>query len=111
MHDALLNALAEGLTITRAELDQQIATGKSPYQIATDLGFTAEQFKQIATAVRATAINQAVQEGTLTQEQADWMLQHMAAGKMGRPGGLDHHGGMRGDADNCPFAPTATPNP
>ncbi len=85
MHDAMRDAIAEGLGLTREELDSRIASGETPYEIAQAQGLTQQEFAQLMVEARQTAIEQAVADGLLTQEQADWMLSHMG-GRGGRLG-------------------------
>lgn len=96
MHDAMFNALAEGLGLSREELDQRVAAGETPYQIAVSLGFSQSDFVKIMTDARSAALDDAVANGTLTKEQADWMQTHM--------------GGRGGYGGDCPHL-AATPNP
>lgn len=99
MHDAMFDALADGLGITREELDQRVAASETPAQIAASLGFSQPDFAKIMTDARSAALDDAVAKGALTQEQAKWMRS-----RMGGRGGYGGYGG------NCPhFA--ATPNP
>ncbi len=93
MHDAMFNALAEGLGITREELDKRVLAGETPAQIAASLGFSQADFISLMTEARKAAMTEAVAQGYLTQAQSDWMLN-----RMGRFGGVCPH-----------FA--ATPNP
>ncbi len=99
MHDAMFDALADDLGITREELDKRVSAGETPAQIAASLGFSQSDFAKIMTDARSAALDDAVAKGALTQEQANWMRSHM-----GGRGGFGGYGG------NCPhFA--ATPNP
>lgn len=77
MHDAMFNALAGELGLTRAELDERVANGETPYQIAISLGFSQTEFAQFMADARTIAMAQAVADGTLTQEQFDWMQSRM----------------------------------
>jgi len=77
MHDAMFNALAEGLGLSREELDKRVANGETPYQIALSLGFTQTEFYTLMTDARNVALDGAVANGTFTQEQADWMRNRM----------------------------------
>ena len=77
MHDAMFNALAEGLGLSREELDKRVANGETPYQIALSLGFTQTEFYTLMTDARNVALDGAVANGALTQEQADWMRNRM----------------------------------
>ncbi len=100
MRDAMHTALAEALDLTREQLDERIADGETPHEIALAQGLTDEQFFQLMQTARQTAVEQRVADGMLTQEQADWMLSHMSG-----------RGMMRGNFADCPYydaAPTPT---
>ncbi len=55
MHETMQTALAEGLGLTRAELDSRLAAGETPAQIAEDLGLSREDFLAVLTEARAAA--------------------------------------------------------
>jgi hypothetical protein len=55
MHAVMHAALAEGLGLTRAELDSRLAAGATPAQIAEDLGLSREAFLAVLTEARAAA--------------------------------------------------------
>jgi hypothetical protein len=93
MHDTMLNALAEGLNLSREDLDGRITAGETPAQIAAAQGLSTEEFAQIFAEARKAAMDKAVADGYLTQEQVDWMLSRMAG---------------RGFAGNCPMHPSQT---
>jgi hypothetical protein len=105
MHDPMMNALAEALDLSRADLDARIANGETPYQIALAQGKTQDEFFQIMQAARTIAIEQLVADGDFTQEQANSLrvLNHMRA----RGGRMMGGNGFAGD---CPyFNAQATP--
>ena len=77
MHTAMFDALAEGLGLSRTELDERVANGETPYQIALSLGLTQPEFYTLMTDARTAALDDAVANGTFTQEQADWMRNRM----------------------------------
>lgn len=105
MHEYMIAALAQAFNLTPEELEARHAAGETMWNIATDQGLTQEQFTETMIQARTTALSQAVAEGVITQEQADWMLSRMnrmggtgvgpgsagcpgmGAGFQGRPGG------------------------
>jgi Spy/CpxP family protein refolding chaperone len=101
MHDEMVAAFAEKLGMTAADLEKRIAAGETMAQIADSKGITADQFTAMMTEARSQAIDQAVKNGTLTQEQADWMKQRSAGMGAGRGRGPGQ--GQFNNAD-CPYA-------
>ena len=94
MHEYMQAALADQLGITVDELNAAHADGKTFWQVAEDKGFTVEQSQQMMLDARTTALDAMVADGTITQEQADWMKQRggmMGGGRGMGPGGC--HGG------------------
>jgi hypothetical protein len=83
LHETMLNAFAQAFGLTRAELDTRLQAGDTMWTIAQEQGMTAEQFQQTMTTARTAALNQAVADGVITQEQADFMLSRMN-GMMGQ---------------------------
>jgi hypothetical protein len=99
LHDAMLAAFSQKLAIPVDDLEARLAKGETMAQIAYAKGLTAEQFNALMQDARSQAIDQAVKDGTLTQEQADWMKTRGMSGAgrgMGRGNGL-------GNAANCPY--------
>lgn len=120
MPDAVATAVADG-TITQEQADSilerlaameaRAATQESYLDnFSGELGVTVDELE----AARATALQQLVDEGLITQEQADQMLSrpssfggpgagrpggHGGPGGQGGPGGHGGHGGPRGGAD------------
>lgn len=77
MHDYIEQALAAKLGLTEQQVEDQLAAGKSMYQIALDNGIKQEDLANFMTDVHKTAFDKAVKDGLMTQQQADWMLQRM----------------------------------
>jgi hypothetical protein len=74
----LIDALAELTTgLEPADLYAELQQGKTLLQVADAHGVSAEQLVETALASRAKVLQQRVGAGYLTQEQADWMLEHM----------------------------------
>jgi len=77
LHGYMLDAFAQALGITPVELETRRQAGDTLWVIAQEKGLTAEQFQEMITTARTNAANQAVADGVITQEQADFMLQRM----------------------------------
>lgn len=73
MHDAMQAALAERLGMSVEELAALRAEGKTVYAIAQDQGMTDDEIRVLMSEARSAALAQLVEDGVLTQEQADWM--------------------------------------
>ncbi len=89
--DLMHEPIAEALGLTLEELNAEIAAGKPMWQIAEEQGVDSTTLVEAMQAGREAAIAQAVEDGVITREQADWMLER--SGGFG-PGGC--RGGMRG---------------
>jgi len=77
MHEYVEQALAAKLGLTEEEVEDQLASGKPMYQIALDNGIKQEDLAEFMSEVHKDAFAKAVEDGVMTQEQADWMLQRM----------------------------------
>lgn len=78
MHDYMVDAYAQALGITVEELQDRLAGGENMWQIALSLGFSEEAVPGLMIAAHTQALNEAVEAGVLTRQQADWMIQRMA---------------------------------
>ena len=83
--------LAEQLGMTADELASELEAGKTIAELAEEKGVDLQAAQIEAMKER---IQQAVEDGTMTQEQADWMLQGLEQGFM--PGGCGFGFGGRG---------------
>ena len=100
-------AAAEVLGISTQDLENQLWAGRSLSDIAEKAGIELQSVTDALTAARSTAatleIEQALADGTITQEQADWLLEGVqnGYGRMGKGsadlGGLEFGG--RGGRD------------
>lgn len=100
MHEYMQAALADQLGMTVDELNAAHADGKTFWQIAEEKGFTVEQAQQLMLDARATALDAMVADGTITQEQAEWMKQR--GGMMGGGRGMGSGGCMGGNGTGTP---------
>jgi len=113
LHDYMIAAYAEKLNIPVANLEARLDSGETMAQIAYSEGLTFEQFRTLMVEVRTQAIEQALNDGVLTQAQADWMKTRgagqMAGGQMGNGRGM-RGGGQRQFANpDCPYYSQTNP--
>jgi hypothetical protein len=108
---ANFDAMAKVLNLTPTQLFEQLHSGKTLAEIAQAQGVDLTKVQEAANATRIQAmkdrIAQAVKDGTMTQAQADWLLQGLEKGYMGKgPGGFGGghmgRGGMRGFGERAP---------
>lgn len=78
MHEYMVQAYAEVFDITVDELEEQLVSGENMWQIALSLGFSQEEIPGLMITAHTQALNEAVEAGVLTREQADWMIERMA---------------------------------
>lgn len=74
MHDEMVAAFAEALDLSVEEVNAALANGDTMWTLAEAQGLTQEAFAQVMLDARTQALNDAVAAGTITQEQADFML-------------------------------------
>jgi hypothetical protein len=113
LHDYLIAAYAEKLNIPVADLEARLDRGETMAQIALSEGLTFEQFRTLMVEVRTQAIEQALNDGVLTQAQADWMKTHgagqMAGGQMGNGRGMRGSGQGQYANPDCPYYSQTNP--
>lgn len=98
VHEYMVAAIAEALGMTIEDLQAELESGKTMWDVAKEQGLTSEQFGELMVDARTSALNQAVEDGVVTREQADWMIARMAqmqANGYG-PGNCPMHGGEAG---------------
>ena len=103
---AALEAAAKVLNMTTDELTAALKSGQTLEQIAEDAGVDFEDVQAAIQAVRETEmrerIAQAVEDGTITQEHADWLLEGLDKGFLGGPGGFGFGHGPKGPGNGQP---------
>jgi len=103
LHEYMLSAIADVFGLKPEEIQSAHDAGKTMWDLAQEQGLTQEQFVEKMLEARTQALEKAVADGVITQEQADWMLSQMslmgqngmgagqcmggAAGRGGRSGG------------------------
>ncbi len=86
LHDYFLNALAEGLGITRAELEEKLDEGETLLSIARDKGLDDEEIRDLWQQANEKALDAAVADGVITDAQAEWLRQRWSGPAFGMPG-------------------------
>ena len=111
-----LEAAAKVLGMTTDELSTALQSGKTLEQLAQDANVDVQDVKDAIQAAHVTEmrsrIQQAVDDGTITQENADWLLEGLDKGFIGVPGGFGFggpHGPGFGPGDNQ--TPPTQPQP
>jgi hypothetical protein len=104
----MFDTAAEELGLTPEELFAELHAGKAMEEVAEARGVEMEDLQEALNAARGEAIRdgiaQAVEGGTMDQEQADWLLEGLEQGFMPGPGfGHGFGRGMRGGLPG--FAP------
>jgi hypothetical protein len=106
LHDYKVAAFAEALGLTVEQVEARLEAGETLWQIAEAQGLTIDEFQTKMIAASQNAINQALADGKITQEQADRMLQKVEKkGNVGFGRGLFRQGGCPGMGDNLPAQP------
>ena len=92
--------IAEALGISVDELKAREAAGETLVEIGASLGFDAQAILDLHTEARIAALEQAVADGTLTAEQAEWMISRLDNRQGGNSSGLNL-GDCTGDPATC----------
>jgi CO/xanthine dehydrogenase Mo-binding subunit len=108
MQESMMDALAKALGLSPEELDNRLEAGRSLASIAEEQGQSVEQLRSAWSDAWQEALDAAVKEGQLTQEEADWMRDHMSSPQLearplwgdGRPGMFPRTG--RGPGSEMP---------
>jgi hypothetical protein len=81
--------LAELLGLSREELREQIQSGKTIEELAEEAGVDLEAYREEMQLNREenlrNRIEEALADGTITQEQADWLLEGLEKGFLNGP--------------------------
>ena len=108
LHEYMIGSLASALGISVDELEARHEEGERMHEIVESLGLSQEEFFEAMSEARAEAMEQAYEDGLLTDEQYEFFLERIEnMGQFG--GGMGHHGGGRGPRGGggfngeCPF--------
>lgn len=73
LHTYMVTALAGKLGLKVDDINARLAAGETMYDIAIADGVKAEDLPALMLDVRTQALDAAVKDGIVTQQQADWM--------------------------------------
>jgi hypothetical protein len=112
-----LQAAAEALNMTTDELINALRSGQTLEQLAEAAGVDIQEVQDAIQAAQSeafrTRIQQAVTDGTITQEHADWLLEGLDKGFIGGPDGFGlggpHGPGFSPRPDQTPTAEPTQP--
>lgn len=76
-YTSVTNVLKSKFGVTDDEITKATESGKTLYDVAKDKGVTDDQFKGAVIDERTKTIDQAVADGTITKDQADYMKERM----------------------------------
>ena len=77
MHEYMEAAFAKALGITHNDLETKLAAGETMWSVAEAQGLSEAQITDLMVSAHGEALKSAVAAGAITQQQADWMDQHM----------------------------------
>ena len=77
MHQQVWTAVAKELGLTYEELTSALQNGQTVAQLAQAKGVSLDALKAAALDAMKTSFAELVKQGVMTQQQADWMLDHM----------------------------------
>ena len=77
-HEYMYDGFAELFGLSVDEIETRIESGETMWQIAEAVGVTMEEFGEIMAQVRTERFDQAIAEGVITQEKAEFMDQRMS---------------------------------
>jgi uncharacterized protein YidB (DUF937 family) len=77
MREAMIDALAEATGLGVDEINQRMEDGETLHEIAESAGVEDEELATLMEEALDAALQQAVEDGELTQEQADQIKEHM----------------------------------
>ncbi len=73
LHDYMVSAMAAALGVTPSDFEARLASGKTAYQIALDVGISADKIPALLSDARSKALDAAAAAGAISQQQASWM--------------------------------------
>lgn len=88
LDDVMVSYIAEELGIGADVLKSREAAGESLVEIGLSLGFDQQAVLDLHEEARVAALAQAVADGWITQEDADWLISRLGFGQYGANAGF-----------------------
>lgn len=95
MHEFMVSELAEALDLSPDTIEARHDAGETLWEIAAAQGLSDEETQELMLKAHDTALEQAIESGWLSEEQAEWMDGHME-GMWDGDYGYGHHCGRDG---------------
>jgi len=95
LHGYVFQAVAESLNLSAEDLEAKLRDGQSLTEIAKEQGVAEDEMPSLLKEAQSKALQAAVDDGVLTQAQADWMKDHPALQRMLEGGRMRGGWGMR----------------
>lgn len=93
VHTYVVDAFAAKLNLTVEAVNARLTAGETMYDIALSQGITSADLPAFMTDIHTAAFTAAIEDGAITQAQADFMLQRMAQNGSGVGSGTCPMGG------------------
>ena len=78
MHEGMVAAFAEATGLTVDEIEARHDAGETMWDIATDAGLSEDEVFELMLSAREASLADAVANGWITEEQAEWMTERMS---------------------------------
>lgn len=92
LHDYMIQNLADALDISVEEFISSRDSGETFFQIALELGFDEEEIREMMLTAHEAAVEQALADGVITQEQVEQFPRKQFNNGEGAPHGYGPHG-------------------
>lgn len=73
LHDYIIKAYADALSMTPGALEARLANGETVYQVALSQGIAADQIPAVLADARLKALDSAAAAGVITTDRAAWL--------------------------------------
>lgn len=93
MMDEMIDAVSEQTSLTFEEIEERLAEGERLFNIALDAGVEEEAFFDLMSEVRKGFFEEAVENGWMTEEHYQWMIERLEGASFGNPDGSPCHQG------------------